>query len=113
MTIKKEEEFGISQETLQKLREIFSRQRKIKSAIIYGSRVKGNFTAGSDIDVTIIAPYMTFSEYLYLLSEIEELNIPQKIDLTKYELLEDNIKEHIKRVGREIYQREESIISKG
>ncbi|GAB5045775.1 nucleotidyltransferase domain-containing protein [Thermodesulfovibrio sp. TK110] len=100
-------QFGMIQQTLQKLRDIFSRQRKIKKAIIYGSRAKGNFTAGSDIDVTVIAPEMTFSEYLILLSEIEELDIPQKIDLTKYELLEDNIKEHIKRVGKEIYERDE------
>ncbi len=100
-------QFGMIQQTLQKLRDIFSRQRKIKKAIIYGSRAKGNFTAGSDIDVTVIAPEMTFSEYLILLSEIEELDIPQKIDLTKYELLEHNIKEHIKRVGKEIYERDE------
>lgn len=50
---------------------------------------------------------MTFSEYLSLLSEIDELDIPQKIDLTKYELLEENIKAHIKRVGKKIYLKKE------
>jgi len=46
---------------------------------------------------------LSFEEYLRLYSEIEELDIPYQIDLTKYDLLDDNIKAHIKRVGKEIY----------
>jgi hypothetical protein len=49
-----------------------------------------------------------FSEYLWLYSMLEDLEIPYILDVTKYEMLEDNIKEHIKRVGQEIYNRERS-----
>ena len=71
--------------------EVFSKYKEIKKAIIYGSRAKGNFSPGSDIDICIVAPTMTFSRYLILLAEIDELDIPQKVDLTKFELLDDNI----------------------
>jgi len=49
---------------------------------------------------------MTFSEYLNLLFQIDELvDIPQKIDLTKYELLDEHIKAPIKRAGKVIFER--------
>lgn len=100
-------ELGLSKETIEKLIDTFRKEAKIEKAILYGSRAKGNFTKGSDIDITIVAPEMTFPEYLHLLSKIDELDIPQKIDLTKYELLDENIKAHIKRVGKEIYIRKQ------
>lgn len=99
-------EFGISEQSLEKIIKILSKNKKIKKAIIYGSRAKGNFNAGSDIDITIVAPEMDFSEYLLLLAQIEELEIPQNIDLTKFELLDNSVKEHIKRVGKIVYSTE-------
>lgn len=98
-------EFNIPLKTLEKIKNIFSNYNKIEKAILYGSRAKGNFTNGSDIDITIIAPDMTFSEYLMVLSRLNELDIPEKIDLTKYELLDEDVKAHIKRVGKEIYKK--------
>ena len=103
----KKEGFGLSDKTLEKLRSILSKYREIEKAILYGSRAKGNFSPGSDIDICIVAPKMTFSKYLEVLSDVDELDIPEKVDLTKYELLDESIKEHIRRVGKEIYRCEE------
>lgn len=99
-------EFGISEQSLEEIIKILSKNKKIKKAIIYGSRAKGNFNEGSDIDITIVAPEMNFSEYLLLLARMEELEIPQNIDLTKFELLDNSVKEHIKRVGKIVYSTE-------
>ena len=98
--------FGLSHEILQKFMEVFSKYSEIEKAILYGSRAKGNFSPGSDIDICIVAPKMPFSKYLLLIAELDELDIPEKVDLTKYELLDDNIKSHIRRVGKEIYKNE-------
>ncbi|MEJ5227800.1 nucleotidyltransferase domain-containing protein [Thermodesulfovibrio sp.] len=100
-------EFGISKQILKEIIGILASNGKVEKAILYGSRVKGNFSEGSDIDITIIAPAMNFSEYLTILAKIDELDIPQKIDLTKYELLDENVREHIRRVGKEIYPGED------
>lgn len=96
--------FGLESNIISKINEIFSEYPEIVAAMIYGSRAKGNYTNGSDIDISIIAPEMDFKRFMELFSKLEELNIPYKIDLTKFELIDDKMKEHIKRVGKVFYQ---------
>ncbi len=100
--------FGLSEKLLKSMEDIFKLKPQVERVLLYGSRAKGNYSKGSDIDITIVAPEMNFSEYLRLYSMLEDLEIPYRLDVTKYEMLEDNIKEHIKRVGQEIYNRERS-----
>jgi predicted nucleotidyltransferase len=100
--------FGLSEKLLKSMEDIFKLKPQVERVLIYGSRAKGNYSKGSDIDITIVAPEMNFSEYLRLYSMLEDLEIPYRLDVTKYEMLEDNIKEHIRRVGQEIYNRERS-----
>ncbi len=102
----KSQAFGIENRFWDSLIKVFKKYDKIYKVIIYGSRAKGNYQKGSDIDLVIVAPELSFEEYLRLYSEIEELDIPYQIDLTKYELLDDNIKAHIDRVGKEVYIRQ-------
>lgn len=96
--------FGLDIDLVSKLNKIFSEYPEIETAIIYGSRAKGNYTKGSDIDITIIAPEMDFKKFMELYSRLEELNIPYKIDLTKFDLIDNNMKNHIERVGKILYQ---------
>lgn len=98
-----ENNFGLKPEYLKMIINVLSKNNKIKKAIIYGSRAKGNYQNGSDIDIVIIAPELNFSEYLKILDEMEELDIPNKIDLTQYELLDESIIEHINKWGKVIY----------
>ncbi|MDO9310724.1 MAG: nucleotidyltransferase domain-containing protein [Nitrosomonas sp.] len=48
-----ERAFGLSSITLEKLNSVFAQHAAIDSVLIYGSRAKGNYRAGSDIDLTI------------------------------------------------------------
>ena len=48
-------EFGLSEKSMEIIRGIYSQFPQIKSVILYGSRAKGNFKPGSDIDMTIVA----------------------------------------------------------
>ncbi len=100
--------FGLKPQYLKMIVDLFSKNEKIKKAIIYGSRAKGNFQDGSDIDISIVAPELDLSGYLKLIDQLESLDIPNKIDLTKFEFLEGPIIDHIKRVGIEIYKRKEN-----
>lgn len=95
--------YGLKPEYLKMIVDALAKNKKIEKAFIYGSRVKGIFTEGSDIDIAIIAPELDFSGYLKLMDELEQLDLPYKIDLTKYELLDEPIQEHIKRVGKQVY----------
>lgn len=93
--------FGLSSKTRLALQEVFKSNSKIKSVIIYGSRAKGNYREGSDIDLTLVAPDMNQSELLRLENQIEELMLPYKIDLSLFHYIENpDVVEHIKRAGR-------------
>ena len=45
--------FGLPPATLDKLNSVFAQHNAIDSVVIYGSRAKGNYRPGSDIDLTI------------------------------------------------------------
>ncbi|MFN3995948.1 MAG: nucleotidyltransferase domain-containing protein [bacterium] len=100
------EEFGISEKILKAICNVFSKYPEVEKAAIIGSRARGNYQKGSDIDIVIWAPELDFSKYLRLVAELEDLEIPYKIDLLKYELISNNsIKEHIEKVGKEIFKK--------
>lgn len=44
--------FGLKEAAIQKICGVFARYPQIEKAVIYGSRAKGNYKNGSDIDLT-------------------------------------------------------------
>lgn len=94
--------FGLSQEVIDKIKSVINKYPQVQRCIVYGSRAKGNFKPGSDIDLTLEAPSMTLSELLKLESEIDDLLLPYKVDLSlKHQIDNQELLEHIERVGQE------------
>lgn len=94
--------FGLPEKTLSSLRSIFSKYSPIERVILYGSRAKGNYREGSDIDLTLIAPTMTLSDLLRIQNEIDDAMLAHKVDLSLYHQIEnEDLKEHITRVGKD------------
>lgn len=98
---------GLTVDDLQVINHVFSEQPTVKNAILFGSRAKGNFRKGSDIDIALTGESITFqdvSRLSYLLNE--ETNLPYKIDLLNYHTItEPDLKAHVDRIGIEIYKR--------
>jgi predicted nucleotidyltransferase len=44
----------------EKINSIFNKYNAIEKVIIYGSRAKGNYKTGSDIDLTLIGENITY-----------------------------------------------------
>lgn len=100
--------FGIGQLTLRKLEAFFSGHKEIDKVIIYGSRAKGNFREGSDIDLALEGKDLDSDALLSIISELDDLMLPYKIDLSLYTGISNNaLKEHIERVGQLFYQKNE------
>jgi predicted nucleotidyltransferase len=96
--------FGIYPETVKKLNEIFDAYN-ISEVIIYGSRAKGNYREGSDIDFTIKGN-LSDNELSLIKNRIDESMIPYLFDLSIYDKIEsESLKEHINRVGKIFYKR--------
>ena len=47
--------FGLSDATIEKIRSVFARHPQVEKAVLYGSRAKGTFRNGSDIDLSLFA----------------------------------------------------------
>lgn len=71
--------------------------------ILFGSRAKGNFREGSDIDLALKGKGLTQAICTELHSHYENLYLPWKLDLVIYETLQEPaLKEHIDRVGKRL-----------
>jgi len=78
---------------------LFSDQR-IRKATLYGSRAKGRYRPGSDVDICLDAPALDFSSLVNLENRIDDLNLPWKFDLTVRQSLTNlELIDHIDRVG--------------
>jgi len=100
-------ELGLSQTTLDKLTRVFLQHKAISSVVVYGSRAKGNYRPGSDIDLTIKGDVLEFAELMQIEDQIDDLLLPYTVDLSQYAQLGNvDLIEHIDRVGVVIYDRD-------
>jgi uncharacterized protein len=77
--------------------------------VIYGSRAKGNYRPGSDIDLTLFAAEgreIGHRELGDILDEVDDLLLPYTMDLSVFaQLNHAPLREHIERVGKVFYER--------
>lgn len=68
--------------------------------VLFGSRAKGVFREGSDIDLVVKGRCFTSKEKEQIMSAYEELFLPWKLDLVLYDSIQEPaLKHHIDRVG--------------
>ncbi len=98
--------FGISHESYLNLREIFAQYDSISAVIIYGSRAKGNYRTGSDIDLTLKGDGLDSTLINHIKDKIEALYLPYMFDISIFSTLDNaafiaNINRH----GKIFYQK--------
>lgn len=100
--------FGLPQRTIDDLLNYFSSRVDVDKVVIYGSRAKGTFHNGSDIDFAVWSdnPDASFK----IAAELDELPTPYKFDVVNYEFLShDGMKNSIDQDGVLFYQKSISI----
>ena len=98
---------GLSAATVGKIHGVLSRHPEVERAVLYGSRAKGNYKNGSDIDLTLHGKDVGFDEMLGILGELDDLLLPYTIDLSVFSMIDHaGLREHIQRVGQEFYCRQ-------
>ncbi len=103
--------FGLKEATIQKICAVLARYPQVKQAILYGSRAKGNYKNGSDIDLTLRGGADLTLRVLYkIMDELDDLLLPYTIDLSIYANISDpDVREHIQRVGVTFYEKGEAV----
>jgi len=99
-------QYGLNQSDITNIISVLQQNDKITKIILFGSRAKGNFKAGSDIDLALIGLDLKLNDIIDAFIEIENLNLPYKFDLIIYNRIQENaLIEHIDRVGIVLYNK--------
>lgn len=98
--------YGLKDIDIEKIQSIFSSCEFIERAILYGSRAKGNFRNGSDIDISLIGNSIDLNTLLKIENQLDDLLLPYKIDLSVFHKIENtDLIEHINRAGIKFYEK--------
>ncbi|NJN26296.1 MAG: nucleotidyltransferase domain-containing protein [Cyclobacteriaceae bacterium] len=96
--------YGISKDTWQKVIVEFEKVSTLKEVILYGSRAKGNYKNGSDIDLCLKGDQVELSDMYQLQLSLDELYLPYTFDVTIYSKISNpDLINHIDRVGKTLY----------
>ena len=86
------------------IRSVLSRHPRVVRALIHGSRAKGRYRNGSDIDLAVFGAALTQHDLLAIDTAIEALDLPDKFDLAIFDAVEDPaLRSPIERVGKQRY----------
>ena len=100
------EKFGLLDSDIAFLSNLFLNYTAIDEVIIFGSRAKGNYKNGSDIDLTLIGESLAYRIIGNIENDLDELYLPYTFDISIYHLLEnDKLLDHIGWVGKVFYER--------
>lgn len=99
--------FGLPTHTVEIINAVFAQFPAVEKAILYGSRAKGTYRPGSDIDLVLLGSTLDLKTLFRIETELDDLLLPYTIDLSIFEHIDNpNLVDHIKRVGKVFYQRE-------
>jgi uncharacterized protein len=98
--------YGLRDSDLSHIIHAINQFEEVTAVVLFGSRAKGNYQTGSDIDLAIKGKRIThttvnrLSDYLN-----EETPLPYFFDIVHYDTLSDvPLLEHIERVGIVIFE---------
>ena len=96
--------FGLNDNIIQNLNQVFRKYEQISEVIIYGSRAMGNYREGSDIDIAIKGNEIHFSLLQKISDDIDDLMLPWIFDISVYYAIDNKeLIDHINRVGKTLY----------
>ena len=89
-------ETGLSEQSLRAIADVIYSNAHVQEAKIFGSRAIGTYREGSDIDICLFGEELTFSDLNCIAGELEDLNIPQLVDLVNFRTIKnENLIKHI------------------
>lgn len=97
---------GLQDSDITNILETIQRNDKVRKIIVFGSRAKGTFHNGSDIDIALSGIELNINDIINLNVKLEALELPYKFDLVIMERIKDQaLLDHISRVGVILYDK--------
>lgn len=103
--------FGLKASDMAAICSILKKYPAVTEVYIFGSRAKGNYKTGSDVDIALKGNGITLQTVSNVSFELnEETNMPYKFDVLNYHTIaEPALIEHIQRIGILFYKSENDI----
>jgi predicted nucleotidyltransferase len=96
--------YGLKPDTIHAIQSVLAKFPQVEKAILYGSRAKGNYRIGSDIDLTLNGKDLDTALLLRIETDLDDLLLPYTIDLSLFRHIENpDLLAHIDRVGVNFY----------
>jgi len=101
--------FGLGAEVIASIQGVFTAHPEVQEVILYGSRAKGNYKVGSDIDLSMKGDGINFDVLSKISQELYDLPIPYTVDLSIFSNIDNQaLQEHIERVGVPFFKRDKA-----
>lgn len=98
--------YGLKDQTIEKIQQVFMSFHQIDEVILYGSRAKGNYRPGSDIDLTLKGKELNQSVIYEVDVKLDDLLLPYLFDVSIYHQIDNpDLIDHINRVGVVFYKK--------
>jgi len=98
--------YGLKPKVIERMNAVFAAFPQVAQVILYGSRAKGDFKRGSDIDLCLVGDGLSMPTLLKIDTELDDLLLPYKIDLSIRGHIDNAaLLSHIERVGTCFYRR--------
>ncbi len=107
--IKNNMQYGLKEETVKKINSIFANYEKVEEVVLYGSRAKGNYKSGSDVDLALKGKKLNLKLLNKISLDLDDLLLPYTLDLSIYHhIANPDLIKHIERVGKIFYKRKQN-----
>jgi predicted nucleotidyltransferase len=97
--------YGLPDKAIERINAVFLQYPAVEKTVLYGSRAKGSYRNGSDIDLTLFGE-IPFKELLHIENDLDDLLLPWMIDLSIFSHIDNSsLIDHITRIGAVFYER--------
>jgi len=105
--------FGLRDSDILDIIQVLEKFPEVESARIFGSRAKGNYRNGSDVDLAVFGNNISFERIIHISSVLnEETVMPYYFDVLDYYSIENaDLVRHIDRIGKIIYSKEKRVLA--
>lgn len=98
--------YGLDDITINKINEVFEAFPDVDNVILYGSRAKGNYKPGSDIDLTLKGEKINLGTINQISLMLDDLLLPYTFDISVFSHIKnEELLNHIDRVGLVFFNR--------
>lgn len=97
---------GLTQFTIDRIREILGRYPQVQKVILFGNRARGDYGDKTDIEIALEGDDIDISLLFMIDNDLVDLLLPYEVDLIRLSRVKNpELKEHIEEEGISLFEK--------